>query len=103
MKFVLDVDGVITEAPRLFAVLSRALRASGHEVHIVSDFDEKFRDQRIGELKDYGIEYDAFVITARKADYFIEQEIDFAFDDDAHEYYPGQIAVLLGIVSRHRS
>ena len=47
MKFAFDVDGVITEAPGFFSEISKALRKSGHEIHIVSDYDESFKSQRV--------------------------------------------------------
>ncbi len=36
MKAALDIDGTITERPEFFAVLSRALRAAGHRVLILT-------------------------------------------------------------------
>jgi len=89
MRIAIDVDGVITEAPAFFAVLTQALRDAGHEIHIVTDFDEHFRDQRQRELREMGIEFDALAITADKAGYCREHGIDFAIDDDP-EYFTGQ-------------
>lgn len=34
MKFGLDHDGVISAKPEVFAALSKALVAAGHEVHV---------------------------------------------------------------------
>ena len=99
MKIAIDVDGVITEAPSLFALLSRVLRAAGHEIHVLSDFDEQFRAYREQELAAYGVEYDRFVITGDKAGYCREHAIDFALDDDPTEYFPGATIAHLGIVS----
>ncbi len=36
MKFGLDIHGVITDNPKLFAELSAVLVAAGHEVHIIT-------------------------------------------------------------------
>lgn len=86
MRFAFDVDGVITEMPDLFRVLTSALKSAGHEVLIVTDFDETFRKFRENELKDLGIVYDELIITPHKERLFKERSVDFAFDDDA-EYY----------------
>ena len=88
MRFAFDVDGVITEMPELFSVLTSALKASGHEVLIVTDFDETFRKYREDELQKLGIVYDELIITPHKEKLFKERAIDFAFDDDV-EYYEG--------------
>lgn len=99
MKIALDVDGVISEAPRFFAALSRALRAAGHEVHIVSDFDEHFRDHRVRELAEYGVAYDALEITSDKAEYCKRHGIDFMLDDDPGEYFPASAVTTIGVVT----
>ncbi len=87
MKIAIDVDGVITEAPDFFSVLTRSLKADGHLVFIVTDFDEHFRKDREKELDEYGIAYDELVITADKEQFCRENNIDYAIDDDA-EYFP---------------
>ncbi|MEP0006917.1 MAG: hypothetical protein ABJ387_10565 [Balneola sp.] len=98
MKFAFDVDGVITDAPNFFKILILSLRNDGHEIHIISDFDEYFRDQRIAELKKAGIEYDYFEITSKKEEYCISKNIDFVIDDEMHEYFPNRFAVPLSIL-----
>ena len=103
MKIALDFDGVIDRAPALFAAISKSLRADGHEVHVISDFDETFRRQREKELAGFGIEYDVFAITADKAAYCLEHELDYSFDDDPHEYFPGLPVVLLGVIATRRA
>ena len=98
MKFAIDVDGVIGEQPEFFAVLTKALRAAGHFVYIVTDFDEHFRDQRVAELQEYGVEYDELVITAQKQEFCRSNGVDFAIDDDAREYFPSCEGPFVGIV-----
>lgn len=88
MRIAIDVDGVITEAPAFFAAMTQAMRAAGHEIHIVTDFDEHFRSQREKELAAYGIAYDCLVITADKAGYCRTHDIAYAIDDDA-SYFAG--------------
>ena len=88
MKIAIDVDDVITEAPAFFAAMTQAMKAAGHEIHIVTDFDEHFRQQREKELAGYGIEYDALVFTGDKAGYCADNDIDLAIDDDP-SYFSG--------------
>ncbi len=89
MKFAFDVNGVITDALAFFKVTCTSLRKNSHEVHLVTDNDEHFREQRIKELNHLGIEYDYLEITSDKEGYYIVNEIDFAIDDNLHEYFPG--------------
>lgn len=57
MKIGLDLDFTISELPQFFAILSKALIAEGHEVHIIT-YREKFdTGNTIIELNDYGIAY----------------------------------------------
>ncbi|NTU49797.1 MAG: hypothetical protein HGA87_02710 [Desulfobulbaceae bacterium] len=86
MRFAFDVDGVISEMPELFAALTSALKLAGHEILIVTDFDETFRRFREEELATLGIAYDELIITPHKEKVFLERGLDFAFDDDV-EYY----------------
>ena len=99
MKIALDVDGVISEAPAFFATLSQALRAAGHEVHIVTDFDEHFRAQRLHELAGYGVEFDHLEITSDKAGYCRRTGIAFIIDDDPASYFPDAVATTLAIIA----
>jgi uncharacterized HAD superfamily protein len=89
MRIAIDVDDVITEAPEFFAAMTRAMRAAGHEIHIVTDFDERFRSQREKELADYGVVYDTLAITAQKSAYCKDHDIDFALDDDRSYFREG--------------
>lgn len=87
MKIAFDVDDVITENPGFYAVITQSLLKSGHEVFIITDFDEHFREQRLKELDRYGIAYTELVITSEKLSYCKENGVQYAIDDDP-EYYP---------------
>ncbi len=87
MKIAFDVDDVITESPEFYAVITQSLMNSGHQVFIVTDFDEYFREQRVKELQRYGIEYTELIITSEKLQYCKDNGIQFAIDDDP-SYYP---------------
>jgi len=96
MKIAFDVDGVITEMPEFYSVITHALKAQGHSVIILTDFDEYFREQRERELASYNIAYDQLVITSEKHKYCIENNVDFALDD-TQSYYQGIRSHQLGI------
>ena len=98
LKIAIDVDGVITEAPRFFAALTRALRESGHTVYVLSDYDEAFRDLREEELAEHGIEYDELILTRRKTEHFEDLEMDFAIDDEAEYYFPRHSAIPMDLI-----
>lgn len=98
MKIAIDVDGVITEAPELFAAISKGLKDSGHYICILTDFDEAYRTQREKELAEYGICYDELIITGDKAEYCIENSIDYAFDD-LPEYYMDHSRTPINIIN----
>lgn len=90
MKLAFDVDGVITEFPELYSILTDSLVKNGHEVYIISDYDEHFRKERERELAQYDIVYTEFIITGNKKEYCQENGIDYAFDDDI-SYYPNTV------------
>ncbi len=99
MKIAFDVDGVISEAPAFFATLTRALRAAGHEVYVITDHDEYYREQREAELREWGIDYDELVIAGQKERFCHQHGIHFAIDDAALEYFPNSRIVALGLVA----
>lgn len=88
MRFAFDVDGMILDMPDFFRVMISSLKAQGHEIFIVTDFDERYRAYREKELADLGIVYDALIITSQKKAFFEAENIDYALDDDG-DYYEG--------------
>ena len=64
MNVGIDIDGTITRAPELFAILSRAVRAAGGRVYIVTSRADApgVREATRRELKGYGVEWDELVI-----------------------------------------
>jgi len=90
MKIALDVDDTISAAPEFFAAFSKAMRRDGHEIHIVTAFDETWRPMREKELKDWGIEYDNLAFTPFKEEYCKQRNITIAFDDCAGYYNNSQ-------------
>ena len=95
MKIAFDVDGVITDMPELFSVITKSLKTAGHEVIIISDYDEYFRAQREEELKNYGIEHDQFIITGDKEEYCQKEGIKYAIDDKS-EHFPNSQFIQIG-------
>lgn len=97
MRIAIDVDGVIAEAPEFFAAMTRAMKAAGHEIHIVTDFDEHFREQREKELAAYGIAYDTLAITRDKLGYCRARGIQMAIDDDVCYFENGPLPVVVNL------
>ena len=62
MRVGFDIDNTITRCPQLFAVISKALMASGHQVYIVSYREDRgFAEE---DLAEYGVSFDELVIPA---------------------------------------
>ncbi len=64
MNLALDIDGTITRLPATFAMLSRAVRAEGGKVIVVTsrantDF---VRRETTRELRGYGVEFDELFV-----------------------------------------
>lgn len=56
MKIGLDLDGTITEIPKLFSVLSNALVATGNEVHVIT-YRQDNKQIVAEELSQYGVAF----------------------------------------------
>ena len=95
MKIAIDLDNTITEFPEFFSIFSRAMRREGCRVHIVTNRPEGTENEIVNELNEYRISYDEIQITADKAAYIQDQQIDIFFDD-TDEYFidlPESVAV----------
>ncbi len=90
MRVAFDVDDTITRCPEFFSLLSRALKAAGHRVFIITYREGSPDTQR--ELRDWGIEYDTLVTPTDeeldahgffqwKADACRRLKIDIFFED----------------------
>ena len=87
-------DKVILRQASLKAA-SRAMRREGCQVHILTNRPKGTEDEIRGELDACGVSYDVVKITADKAKYIQDQEIDVFFDD-TDEYFidlPDTVAV----------
>ena len=64
MNISLDVDGTISRLPKLFAVLSHAVRASGGKIIVVTSRSNtpEVWDTTRRELRSYGVEYDELFV-----------------------------------------
>ena len=98
MKFAIDYDDVISADPVFFSAITNALQAQGHEIYILTDFDEKFRNQREEELQQDNIFYDELIITSNKGEFCSKTKIDYAIDDLVEEYYPDSPHTKISIV-----
>jgi phosphoserine phosphatase len=54
LKIGLDIHGVISRKPEVFALLSRTLVDAGHEVHVITGSATEYAKK---ELAEYGITY----------------------------------------------
>jgi uncharacterized HAD superfamily protein len=84
MKVALDIDGTISEHPDFFAVLSSALRASGHQIVVLTYRDPARNEETKRQLASWGIVFDELVITTSlesKGELCEELEVDLFFDD----------------------
>jgi len=55
MRVAFDIDDTITPCPEFFAIISEALMAGGHDVHIISY--RRDREEAENELAGYGVKY----------------------------------------------
>jgi len=88
MKVGLDIDGTITAMPWLFRVLSRGLRAEGHEVYVITFRSPSFKEETEEMLQAMGVVYDKIFYGQQIVDPEwkgkIAQEVglDVMFEDD---------------------
>jgi len=88
MNIALDCDGVITEVPEFWAVVSKALIDAGHKGYVITDITPYFATQRLQELQEYGIHYTHLICTKNKRQACEELQISYAIDDMGRKYYP---------------
>ena len=84
MKVALDIDGTISERPEFFAVLSAALRATGHSVIVLTYRDSDRVDATKAQLVTWGVQFDQLVIAPSlesKGALCGELGVDLLFDD----------------------
>ena|SRR5690554_6553923 len=55
----IDLDNTVSDAPEVFAVLTEALVAKGHQVHVITFRDAADEQATLDELAEYGIAYTA--------------------------------------------
>jgi hypothetical protein len=71
MRIGLDIHGVIDRDPDIFSMLSKWMRANGHEVHVLTG--KELSLNLYDELRKFGIEYDRlFSITSFHKDTGVE-------------------------------
>lgn len=113
MKFGFDMHGVIDSNPKLFSALTKALKASGHEVHIITG--PEVTTEIMEQLYQWGIGYthyfsivayhkkrgtemridehgnahmDPYLWDKTKGEYCAKAGIDLHFDDsDLYSYF----------------
>jgi hypothetical protein len=96
VKIAIDLDATITMYPQVFSGFSKAFKAAGHEVHIVTDRVAGTEDTIAQMLSELDIAYDCIHIAKDKASYILRQGIDVLFDD-TDQYFvqlPESVAVM---------
>jgi hypothetical protein len=97
MRIAFDIDDTITRCPEFFAVISKALIAAGHKVHVISSHEDRgFAEEGLAEC---GVSFDELILSSDreyqptgtrplqaeagnwKAEVCRRLEIDVLFDD----------------------
>ncbi len=98
MNVAIDIDGCITEYPKVFACLLQLL-SHGCHITIITNREPGTEEEIVEELKTYGIfenDYDLVVITDKKADFIVKNGIDL-FIENTDEYFqklPSSVCVM---------
>lgn len=91
LRFGIDIDGTITQAPRHFKRLINALMQTGNHVCIVTARDESRRAETEAFLADLGIRYDTMImcptdwqgtVPEYKVKVVQEKDLHMLIDDD---------------------
>lgn len=83
MKIGIDLDSTINEnstTVAFFSLLTNAFKDKW-EIFIITNRDPYTNEATAGELSDFGIYYDHLIVTAKKADFIIDNGISVYFDD----------------------
>lgn len=96
MKIAVDLDATITMYPKVFSAFSKAFRAAGHVVYVVTDRVPGTESEVTAMLEELEIGYDFVRITKDKAAFVQEQGIEVLFDDTDRYFLdlPADVAVL---------
>ncbi|MCE5186376.1 MAG: hypothetical protein LLF76_09650 [Planctomycetaceae bacterium] len=96
MKIAIDLDATITMYPKVFSAFSKAFKAAGHEIHVVTDRVPGTESDIKRMLDELDIAYDIIHVAKDKASYILELGIEVLFDD-TDQYFielPENVAVM---------
>lgn len=85
----LDIDGCITEYPRLFSILTKALISSNDiEIFIISSRknSDESRRETISELKDLEISFDHLILSSDKQKEIKDNKIYLFIDNEIENF-----------------
>ena len=99
MIFGFDLDDTITEFPELFSTLISGLQVTGHRVLVITDSEDKYRDQLMRRLAELNILADELIITSDKRSALVKYNVDYMIDD-LPDYYVGLNQRSFAIVGR---
>ena len=86
MKIGLDMDDTITAMPEFWSVITQSLMKCGHEVFVITDSHENWREFKLNWLDEHNIAFKEMLILGNKAEFCKENGISFLVDD-WHEYF----------------
>ncbi len=95
MKISIDLDATISAYPEFFRNFTEAMSSEGHEIIVITDRMQGTEDIVKKELEQYGITYDKLVITEKKADFILKNNVEVLFDDTDNYFLqlPEEVAV----------
>ena len=78
------IDGTITRLPWFFHLITEALVAKGHKVHIITYRPPELKEYTVKQLRLWRIKYDKLHISDQKllAPEWKEEQIDLMIEDD---------------------
>jgi len=89
MRVGIDVDGTITRLPWFFHLITEALVAKGHKVHIITYRPPELKEYTVKQLRLWRIKYDKLHISDQKLlapewkrNVVKEEQIDLMIEDD---------------------
>lgn len=89
MKIGIDLDNTINnneDTIKFFSFLTNSLRYTQSQIYIITNREKEYRDKTVSELKELGIYYDHLIITSKKEEVIMTNNINIYFDD-TDEYF----------------
>lgn len=79
MKIGIDLDQYITADNEYLHIICHLLHPE-HEIHLISNRDEKKRSEMMEELEEHRIKFSKLVLIGNKPEYLLKQGIEISID-----------------------